>query len=70
MRKPTRAAVTNTLDQEWVDVEGEKTWVSPAGMDQPAITIDFYPAAAIDSADFEANATDYSYSFPGPAQVR
>ncbi len=35
-------------------------------MDQPAITIELLRnGTAIDSADFEANATDYSYSFLG-----
>ncbi len=49
-----------------MDVEGEKTWVGPANMNQPAITIELLRSStAIDSADFEANATDYSYSFLG-----
>ncbi len=35
-------------------------------MDQPAITIELLRnGTAIDSADFEANAADYSYSFLG-----
>ncbi len=49
-----------------MDVEGARAWVGPAGMDQPAITIELLRnGTAIDSADFEANATDYSYSFLG-----
>ncbi len=59
--------MTNTYDvEETVDVEGAKTWVGPANMNQPAITIELLRnGTAIDSADFEANATDYSYSFLG-----
>ncbi len=60
--------MTNTyIATETEDVEGEKkTSVSPAGMDQPAITIELLRnGTAIDSVDFEANAADYSYSFLG-----
>ena len=53
---------TNTINQEYVEVEGTKTWVDPEGTVHPAITINLLQdGVEIDEIELENGTTEYSF---------
>ena len=56
--------ITNTIDQKYISVNGQKTWVDPAGTKHPEITISLYrDGNKVDGKEvtLDNSKTDYSF---------
>ena len=56
--------ITNTINQEYISVNGQKTWVDPAGTEHPEITISLYrDGKKVDGKEvtLDNSKTDYSF---------